>query len=89
MQRIKLPKMPVSKEYAALSCQKPLPGGNRLRPDIFRRRSAITVAAAHRFVHAEHVEYRLTDTFVDPRQFSQGQTLGGLTIAELRDQGRR
>ena len=23
------------------------------------------------------------------RQFSQGQSLGGLTIAELRDQGRR
>jgi prevent-host-death family protein len=29
------------------------------------------------------------DTIARLRQFSQGQTLGGLTIAELRDQGRR
>ena len=29
------------------------------------------------------------DTITRQRQFSQGQTLGGLSIAELRDQGRR
>jgi len=29
------------------------------------------------------------DTINRLRQFRQGQTLGGLTIAELRDQGRR
>ncbi len=29
------------------------------------------------------------DTIARLRQFSQGQTLGGLTIAELRDQDRR
>ena len=29
------------------------------------------------------------DTINRLRQFSQGQTLGGITIAELRDQGRR
>ena len=32
---------------------------------------------------------KVVETIARLRQFSQGQTLGGLTIAELRDQGRR
>ena len=61
----------VSGKHSASSFQKPLPGGNNLRADIIRRRSTITVATAHRVIHAEHIEHRIADTFVDRCQFSQ------------------
>jgi prevent-host-death family protein len=38
---------------------------------------------------AEHPPANLAHTIATLRQFSQGQTLGGLTLQELRDAGRR
>jgi antitoxin (DNA-binding transcriptional repressor) of toxin-antitoxin stability system len=38
---------------------------------------------------ASEPQASVADTIARLRRFSQGQTLGGLSVAELRDQGRR
>jgi len=39
--------------------------------------------------HSAQTSGSVAETIARLRQFNQGQSLGGITIAELRDQGRR